>query len=197
MRRSFAVRFAARLLECLLPRDLSEVVVGDLYEELAIRERTVPRARACIWFMGQVARSLPRLMIFTVDYRSWLKSLAVAAVAFLVLRQIEPPVHRWLGKTFEPGVNTQLLVSMLIGFASCACGGFLATWMHRGSALIYSAIGTSVLVFAIARVDVGEPLWIPASFVLIAMIAPIIGGVGFITLAGRRRRRVSLHGGNR
>jgi hypothetical protein len=187
--RPFAAEVAARLIECLLPRDLSEPVVGDLYEELALRARSPEPRRAVAWFMLQALSSVPRLFLMSVRHWFWFKSLGVAAIAFLVLGQVEPLVHRWLAGNFEPSVNQQIALSLLVGFTACACGGFLATWMRRGSALFYSVIGTGVMVSAIASVDTNEPVWFLTAFVLIATLAPIVGGLGFVALANRWQKR--------
>jgi hypothetical protein len=177
------------LIECLLPRDLSDVVIGDLCEEFALRVHATQRRRAVSWFVLQSARSIPPLLFLSIKRWSWFKSLGVSAVAFVVLGELEPLVHRWLAGNFDPGVNQQIAMSLLVGFAACACGGFLSTWMHRGSALLYSAIGASFMVAAIASADTTARPWMLTAFLVIAIVAPIIGGVGFITLANQWRNR--------
>jgi hypothetical protein len=189
MTRTVAVRCVAGLIECLLPRDLSEVVIGDLCEELALRLQSAQRRRAVWWFLLQAARSVPPLLFLSVKRWSWFKSLGVAAVAFVVLDQLEPLVRRWLASNFEPSVNQQIVISLLIGFAACACGGFLATWMRRGSAWIYSVIGASFMIAAIARVESSERLWMLSAFLVIAIAAPIIGGVGYVAVANQWKMR--------
>jgi hypothetical protein len=113
----------------------------------------------------------------------------VAAVAFIVLDQFEPLVRRWLASNFEPSVNQQIVISLIVGIAACACGGFLSTWMRRGSAWIYSAIGASFMVAAIARVETSERLWMLSAFLVIAIAAPIIGGIGYIAVANQWKIR--------
>jgi hypothetical protein len=187
--RPLPVRVIARLTECLLPRDPADAVIGDLLEEFSVRAQTMRQVRATAWFAGQAVRSVPRLLLLSVNRWSWLKSLGVAVLAFEVLERLEPIVRRWLVTSLEPDINERIVISLLVGFASCACGGCLATWMRRGSALIYSAIGTSFLVYASVTMDVDEPLWIPTAFIVTALLAPIIGGVGFIFLADHWQRR--------
>jgi len=186
--RPVPVKVIARLAECLLPRDLGDAVIGDLLEEFSVRAQTTRQVRATTWFAQQAVRSVPRLLLLSVNHWSWLKSLGVAVLAFEVLERLEPIVRRWLLTSLEPGINERILISLVVGFASCACGGCLATWMRRGSALIYSVIGTSLLVYASVTMEVDEPLWIPTAFIVTALVAPIIGGVGFISLADHWQR---------
>lgn len=189
MSRPISVNAVARLIECLLPRDVSEVVVGDLFEEFALRSQSARQSGAVNWFVLQAIRSVPRLLLLSVRRWSWLKSLSAALLAFMALERIEPAVRRWLAGNFDPSLTQQIVLSLFIGFAACACGGFLSTWMHRGSALLYSAIGTSFLVASIMSVDTTEPTWFLTSFVVIAVLAPIVGGVGFVTVANEWQRR--------
>jgi hypothetical protein len=189
MTRPVAVACIARLIECVLPRDLSEVVIGDLYEEFELRTQSTQRKRAVTWFVFQAVRSIPRLLLLSVKRWSWLKSLGVAVVAFVVLDRLEPLVRRWLANNFEPNVTQQIVLSLLIGFAACACGGFLSTWMQRGSAWIYSVIGSSFIVSAIVQVETYERLWMLTAFLAIAIVAPIIGAVGFISFVNQWQKR--------
>ena len=189
MTQPIAVRFVTGLLECVLPTDLSEVVIGDLCEEFGLRSRSTRRGQAIWWFTVQSARSVPRLLFLSVKRWSWFYSLGVAALAFLVLDRLEPLVRRWLWSNFEPSVLQQIAVSLTIAFLACACGGFLATFMRRGSAWIYSAISASFIVAGIARVETSEQLWMLSAFLIIALAAPIIGGVGCIAVVNQWKSR--------
>lgn len=189
MTRPIAVNGVASLIECLLPRDLSEIVIGDLFEEYGLRRKSTGSRGAVSWFVLQAITSVPSLLLLSVRRWSWLKALSAALIAFMVLERIEPAVRRWLAESFDPSLTQQIALSLFIGFAACACGGFLSTWMYRGSALLYSTIGTSFLLVSIVRVDTTEPAWFLTSFVVIAVLAPIVGGVGFITFANGWRKR--------
>lgn len=187
VKRPLAVRGVARLIECLLPRECSELVVGDLYEEFALRSHD--RRDAVRWFMLQSVRSVPGLLWLSLRRWSWLKALAVAGLAFLLLGELEPVVARWLLGSFEFSSGQLLALSFLVGFCACACGGFLSTWAHRGSAVVYSAISSGFIVYALARFGTDDPLWIPLTFFGIAVIAPIVGGIGLTALANQWHRR--------
>ena len=54
--RPLTVTCLSTLMECVLPRDLGELAVGDLNEEFALREQTTSRARASAWFAMHALR---------------------------------------------------------------------------------------------------------------------------------------------
>lgn len=172
-------------MECLLPRDIGEIVVGDLNEEFVLRAQATSRARAIRWFAAQAARSVPRLLLQSLRRWSWLKSLGVALAAWLALGLVEPYAHGVLSGFVDAGFRMQLVIDLAVGFAACACGGFLATWLHRGSALLYSLIGTGFLASMMTGANPELPAWFLAAFLAIALVAPIIGGSVFVSLAGR------------
>lgn len=184
-----AVTCLSGLMECLLPRDIGEVAVGDLNEEFALRAQTVSRARATAWFLGQAVRSLPRLLAQSVRRWSWLRSLAVAVVAWYALGYVEPYAHRLLSAYIDAGFGMQRLIDLGVGFTACACGGFLATCLQRGSALLYSLIGTGFMATMMTGTNPELPSWLLAAFLATAFVAPIVGGVAFVSLAGRSARR--------
>jgi hypothetical protein len=188
--RPLAVTWLSRLMECLLPRDLGELVVGDLNEEFALRVRSMSCARATGWFAIQAAVSVPRLLVLSCRRLSWFKSLGVAVAAYLALGMVEPYMHRFVSLIVQPGFNVQLVLNLCVGFTACACGGFLSTWIHRGSAVLYSLISAGILAsMVMTRMSPDLPLWFPAAFLVVALVAPIVGGVVFISCANRLTRR--------
>jgi len=188
--RPLAVMWLSRLMECLLPRDLGEVVVGDLNEEFVLRVQLMSDARATVWFAIQAAVSVPNLLMLSTRRLSWFKSLCVAAVAFLVLGQVEPYMHRFVSLIIEPGFRVQLLIDLCVGFTACACGGFLATWINRGSAALYSLISTGFLaLMMMTSVHPDLPAWFLATFLVIALVAPVVGGFAYLSFANRLMNR--------
>lgn len=191
VRRPLAVKLFSGLMECLLPRDLGELVVGDLNEEFVLRMRSMSGARATGWFAMQAAVSVPRLLVLSVRRLSLFKSLSVAVAAYLAFGLVEPYMHRVVSLFVEPGFHIQLILDLCVGFTACACGGFLSTWIHRGSAVVYSLIGTGVLAsMMMTRVNPDLPSWFLTAFLVVAFVAPIVGGVAFISCANRLARRI-------
>jgi hypothetical protein len=186
------------LLECVLPRDLGEIVAGDLNEEFALRANSTSRARATRWFALQVLSSVPRLLLLSAKRLSWFVSLGVAIAAYMALGFVEPYMHRLVSLIAQPGFQAQLVLDLCIGFAACACGGFLSTWVRRGSAVLYSLIGTGYLasMMVTSGTNPALPIWFPMAFLVVALIAPIVGGLAFVALVGRRARRNRFEGGN-
>jgi hypothetical protein len=187
--RPLTVTCLSTLMECVLPRDLGELAVGDLNEEFALREQTTSRARASAWFAMQAAASVPRLLLLSVRRPSWLKSLGVAVAAYVALEFVEPYMHRFVSLFAEPGFNAALIIDLGVGFAACACGGFLSTWAHRGSAALYSVISTGFLAWAMRNANPDLPSWFLAAFLVVALAAPITGGAAFIACANRLKKR--------
>ncbi len=196
MTRPLAVAGFSSLMECLLPRDVGEFVVGDLNEEFALRVQSMSRAGATWWFVMEASRSIPRLLMLSGRGSSWFKSLGEAAAAYLALGFVEPYVHRLLSAFVEPGFQVQLVIDLFVGYMACACGGFLSTWIHRGSALLYSVISTAVLASMTTRASPDLPPWFLTAFLVIALVAPIVGGIVYIACANRMAKRRHRKGGD-
>lgn len=191
------VGWLSGLMECLLPRELGEVAVGDLNEEFPLRAQATSRARATWWFASQAAMSVPRLLLLSTRRLSWLKSVGVAVAAYVALGYAEPYMHRFVSLIAEPGFRAQLVLDLCVGFTACASGGFLSTWVHRGSAVLYSLISTAYLAFVMTRYGVNPelPAWFPVSFLVVALIAPIVGGFAFVSFARRWVKPTRHEGG--
>lgn len=195
MRRPLPVAAIGGLMGAVLPRDLGDPAVGDLYEEFGLRAAATSRPRATAWFAAQAAGSVPRLLWLSARRLSSVLSLAVAAASFFVLGLIEPYMHRALAAVVSPPLVWQLIVDLLVGFAACACGGFVATSLRRGSAAIYSLIGTAYIVSGLPGMNPELPLWFPAAFVVVALVAPVTGGAAFIAISQRWSRRRNVKRG--
>jgi len=196
VRRPVIVAVIEGLMEAVLPRQLGEVAVGDLVEEYRLRTRTMSTAGSAVWFAGQAARSLPRLLLVSARPLSLLLSLGVAGACFLLLSFVERYLHRAVDAVIEPSTFFWLLMSDLaVGFTACACGGFLSTCLRRGSAAVYSLIGTAVIVSALPRMSPDLPGWFAAAFLVVAFVAPIAGGATFVSLARRFAGRPGRRGG--
>lgn len=195
MKTPLPVVLLSRLIECLLNRELGETVAGDLNEEFALRAHDASPPRATFWFAGQVLRSVPQLLWLSARRWSSLKAVAVAAIAYYVLGRVEPYMHGLVGLMVDPGLRMQMVLDLGIGFTACACGGFLSTWVHRGSAALYSLIGTGMLALAIARANPDLPTWFLTAFLFVAFVAPIVGGVVLVSIARIEASRRSGKGG--
>jgi len=196
MRRPVLIAAIAGVMEAVLPRHLGEAAVGDLEEEYLIRARTMSRAGSAAWFAGQAVRSLPGLLLVSAKPLSFLLSLGVAGSSYYVLGLIERYMHRAVDVVIEPPTIFWLLMSDLaVGFMACACGGFLSTCLRRGSAAIYSLIGTAFIVSAMRNMNPDLPTWFPIAFLVVAFVAPITGGAAFVSLARRLAGRPRPRGG--
>jgi hypothetical protein len=168
---------------------MAEVLVGDLFEEYAIRVKSSQADSAVMWFLMQAVTSIPSLLFLPRQRWFWLKSLFVALIAVEVFMRLEPMVHSWIAGSYEFSLSQQIAITLGIAFLSCVCGGFLATLFQRGAGVLYSLIEASLMLFAIARLGESDPLWIPVSFLLISMIAPLIGAAGLVVLSNRWSRQ--------
>ena len=185
MRQSITAAWLICVLESLLPRDIGEIVAGDLTEEFQLRNQASSRARAILWLSWQVVTSAPGLLQLSVLRWSLFRSLTVALLAFGALIFVESCVRRVLEAVFEIRFPLNLCVDLLVGFAVCLGAGFCATWMHRGSAMPLALIGT-ITLGAMAFVQGAQaPHWYLTIFILIALFAPIAGGAVFIAKAKR------------
>ena len=195
MRPPLAIRAVASVMEAVLPRDVGEAALGDLNEEYLLRAQSTSSPRAAAWMTWQVASSMPRLFWMSAKRLSWLVTLGVAAGTFYVLGLIEPYMHRAIYGVIAPAFFWQLIVDLCVGFTACACGGFLATCLRRGSAAIYALIGTGYIVSGLPNVNPELPVWFVAAFLVVAFVAPLLGGAVFVAVSHRLPGRGNYRGG--
>ena len=75
-------------------------------------------------------------------------------------------------------------------------GGFFTATEAAAMAVVYSLISTGFLAsMMMTRVNPDLPSWFLTAFLAVALVAPIVGGVTFITCANRLTGRKRRQGG--
>jgi hypothetical protein len=100
---------------------------------------------------------------------------------------VDPLLRSAISTIVEIDIPTKSYVDLFVGFVVCACAGFGATWVHRGSAMPLAAIGTIVIGLMVTAQGNQSPYWYQIAFVVIALFAPIVGGAAFVRRTHRSR----------
>src|SRR5262245_10989084 len=93
---------AIRLLEHVLPHQDRDAVVGDLIEEVALRAHGASRTTTDWWLLGQIVRSVPRVLWSKPRTRDGVVTLGVAGAAYIGASAIESLSVVVIAKTFGP-----------------------------------------------------------------------------------------------
>ena len=159
-----------------------------MIEEFLLRARASSTGRAGAWLLWQIATSIPKLLFLSIRRWSGLTSIAVAVVAFAVLILVEQLVSSAIRAAFEINVSIRPFVDLLVSFAVCAFVGFSATWVYRGAVMPLAVIATIVIALMVRAPGSQFPYWYQVAFVLIELIAPIMGGAALVRTAHRSRK---------
>jgi hypothetical protein len=179
-------RIAIWLLECVLPEEEREAVIGDLVEESALRARASTRATATWWCWGQVARSIPVVLCSNRRRRHWLGTLGVATAAYVAAGVLESLALFAISILLRPDAQLAIVLSVIVGLATMALGGYVAAWVRQGAASALAAIILiSVAVLALTMPH-SAPLWYGLTFLIAGPLAALAGGrLNLVRRAGR------------
>jgi hypothetical protein len=182
-------RTAIRLLEFLLPEEDREAVVGDLIEESAHRARVSSRAIAAWWCWWQVARSIPLVLWSALRHRRWFGTLGVAITAYVAASVLESVGVTVVLRLLHPGDRLAIVLSVIVGLATMALGGYAAASIRRGAAPVLAGIILIVVAVLMLTVPDSAPLWYGLTFLIVGPAAALAGGrLTLMQRAGRAHR---------
>lgn len=181
-------RWLEMLLQCLLPEDTGEAIVGDLEEELSRRVRSGPRLAAAWWYGRQVAGSIVSLTCASLRARGP-ATIGVAVVAYAAASLIELAAGTVVSRVLPFGGAYELTVDLVLGLAAFAVAGYFATRFHRGAAVALSLIVVTVVLILMLTMPGTVPAWYAAAFLIAGPAAPLAGALLFVRRSRTARRR--------
>lgn len=176
MRRDLPPRMASWLIGRVLPERDGEVILGDLIEEYAVRVRSESHATVSLWYWGQVGRSLPRMLWYSIRARYSLRTISVAAGAYVAASIIEFLGTAAISTVLAPGGRLFAVVSLLFGLATIALGGYFAARIRPGAATALATIVMIVIVILFMTMTDSAPLWYGLTFLVFGPLAALAGG---------------------
>lgn len=174
MRSDRAPSLATWLLESLLPKTDRDAVLGDLIEEYAIRARSASPATVARWYWGQVSRSIPQVMWFAIRRGGLPSTLSVALAAYVAIGPVESAALAAIARLL--GGRPHTLVGVMVGLATIAVVGYVATWVRPGAAQALAAIVLIAVVLLMATMSGSAPLWYGLTFLIVGPVAALAGG---------------------
>jgi hypothetical protein len=191
MNRPALPRVAIRLLECLLPEGDRDAIVGDLIEESALRARASTRTTTAWWCWGQVARSVPLVLWSELRRRHGFGTLGVAIAAYVSASIIEFVSTAAISRMFRPDAGLATALSVIVGLATMALGGYVAASIRQGAAPALAGIIFIVVAVLFVTLPNSAPLWYGVTFLIAGPVAALAGGRLNVTRrAGRAHRAV-------
>lgn len=167
---------AIRLLECLLPERHRDTIIGDLVEESALRARASTRITTAWWCWWQVARSIPLLLWSDLRRRRWLSTLGVGIAAYVSASVIEFVSTAVISRMFRPDARLAPVLSVIVGLATMALGGYVAASIRQGAAPVLAGIILIVVGVLLVTMPNSAPFWYGLTFLIAGPLAAVAGG---------------------
>ncbi len=184
-------RVAIWLIQRLVPEAERDAMVGDLIEESALRARASTRIATAWWCWGQIARSIPVVLWSNLRRRHWLGTLGVAVAAYVSAGVIEFVSTAAISRMFRPDARLATVLSVVIGLATMALGGYVATSIRQGAALVLAGIILIVVGVLFVTMPNSAPLWYGLTFLIAGPLAAVAGGWLNVTRRTGRTHRAA------
>jgi hypothetical protein len=175
---------ASWLLGRVLPERDRDAVLGDLFEEYALRARSAKPSTVSRWYWGQVCRSIPRMVWRRVREGQWLRTIGVAAGAYIASGTIEFIGTAAISRVFAPSARLLTVLSLVFGLATIMLGGYFAARIRAEAATALAGIVMIAVLILIVTKSGSAPIWYGLAFLIVGPLAALAGG----TLYLRRRR---------
>ncbi|HEY4341417.1 MAG TPA: hypothetical protein VGM97_15845 [Steroidobacteraceae bacterium] len=165
---NFSLRAATWIFSQLAPREESEAMVGDLFEEFTLRTTTGSASIAARWCLQQIISSTPALLLAGFRRGAWTPALIAAVLGFAgvvasnfivgwaIMRG--PAPIRSLGM-----IPFSLIVVLIVYFAA----------RYRRSAAVI--LGVLITIATAATVQRGGPMWRQITWLVLGPTATFIG----------------------
>jgi hypothetical protein len=163
-----SLRAATWIFSQLAPRDESEAMLGDLYEEFALRAAAASTPAAARWCLRQIMTSTPALLWAGFRRGAWIPALIAAVLSFAGVVAANFVVGWAIMRGPAPirsfGLVPFSLIVVLIVY--------VAAGYRRSAAVILGVLMTIALV-ATFRGDV--PMWRQIAWLALGPTATFIG----------------------
>ena len=158
----------------LPPRD-RDVVLGDLFEEYALRS-SASTAAATRWYWGQVCRSIPAVLVARIRRDNWPLTVFVALAVYLLVGILNRAGTNFMARLLGPHVATYAPSGVIVGLTAIAAGGYVAAFTRRGASSVLGALVVIVAIVLMASPADAAPLWYQVAFLLLGPLAAHAGG---------------------
>jgi hypothetical protein len=175
MRRQLST-WTRHAIEQLVPVELFDAALGDLAEEYALRAQRTSSLRASRWYLGQIARSMPRMMWIDIRRGGSVATIAVAFGAWLVASLVESIADAAVIARYGSDAVVEGVPGLVVGLAAIALGGCLAALVRPAATKVLAAI-IAIVVAALMIAGAGKaPLWYGVAFLVFGPLMAIAGG---------------------
>lgn len=177
--RRVGVDWLEMLLKCLLPKDISEAIAGDLEEEFLERARSNSRFQAVCWYWRQVAGSVLLLACASMR-KGGSATIGVAVVAYAAASLTEFAAGAVASTLLPLGGVYTLFVQLIVSLAAFAAAGYIATGVRLGAAVPLAFMVVAVVVILMLAIPDSVPSWYAVAFLIIGPAAPLAGALLFL-----------------
>jgi len=178
-----SLRWANRILLCVLPQRDADVVVGDLAEEYGLRAKSGSASCASRWYWGQVSRSIPPLLWAPVQRGGVFATVGASVGALMVQATVELASKSAISSLLVVDARAAAILTAVVAIPTLVLVSYLAARIRPGAAIVLTALVTVAVVIQLMVNGYGMPLWKQLAALLIGPSAAFTGSV----LSLRRR----------
>jgi hypothetical protein len=176
MRSDIPPRLATWILARLVPNTDRDAVIGDLLEEHALRFRSESVPNASWWYWSQVSRSAQPLVWTAVRRGGWLETLGAAIAAYLLVNMIQSAGGLAVWRLLGDMPLAAGLISLTIVLSAMVLGGYIATRMRRGAAVMLAVISALSVIRSMAPTGDSIPVGYFVGWLVACPLAALAGG---------------------
>ena len=152
--------------------------MGDLAEEFSLR--TQSSASGWSWYWGQALRSIPPIVWESARQGRWIRTFFVALGAYVGAGVVESAAEAALSEILTLDALWHTVLSLMIGLATIAAGGYVAARLRPGAETAMSVI-VFIAVTVLITAQVGDaPLWYGLAFLIAGPLSSLAGGALFL-----------------
>ena len=170
-----ALRATMWLFSRLVPKDLREPLMGDLAEEYATREKVTSSLAALRWALREIFASVPPMLWIRLLRATWIATLAVALLAFIVTNVVDFLVLRAMPRTpdgrFAPHPLGVVVVLLAVGLI-----GYFAERLRCRAAAVLGIMMLLVETAMTLMSEMSSPLWFRVAWFFLGPAAAL-GGI--------------------
>jgi drug/metabolite transporter (DMT)-like permease len=176
---------AMTLLTGIIHADDRDALLGDLFEEHALRASASPTS-AARWYWNQTIHSMPILLGRRARRSRWMSTLAIAIGAYLVVGALNAvgtsALEWWLVGFASPNRIT----SALVGLLAISAGAHLASRVRSTAGKVVGGLVMVVAVVMLLFPLDASPVWYQLTFLILGPLAAHLGSAAATPTRGQR-----------
>jgi hypothetical protein len=151
-------------------------VLGDLFEEYALRAQTQTVSAVAWWYWGQTCRSLVPLVVSAALRGRWGATVGVAVIGFAAAGAAGAVAETLLSKLLGAEAGVPAILRACISLATLLIGGYVAARIRPRAEDVMAAIVFVAVAWMMATMADGAPGWYALAVLIVGPATAHAGG---------------------